>query len=72
MTSHLHGALAQLDHFKQSDGVSAVPIVLSDAVGFASTSGDARGLIRRRLSRLLVGRLQQGNRDAELRKVQHQ
>lgn len=68
--THLHGALAQLNHFKQSDGVSAVPVVLSDAVGFASTSGDAHGLIRRRLSRLLVGRLQRENRDAELSKVQ--
>lgn len=55
--THLHGALAQLDHLEQSDGVAAIAVVLSDAVGLASTPGDAHRLVCRRLAGLLVGRL---------------
>lgn len=55
--THLHGALAELDHLEQSDGVAAVAVVLGDAVGLATASGDGHRLVCGRLAGLLVGRL---------------
>lgn len=53
--THLHGTLAQFDHFKQSDRVSAVSIMLSHAVCFPSPSGHSHSLVCWRFSRLLIG-----------------
>lgn len=54
---YLHGALSQFHHLEQSDGISAVPVVLSNAVRLAPPSRHHHGFVCRRLPGLLAGRL---------------